>query len=93
MRKINPLPWILAIAISYRGYLLEKNRDYHLTSMSCNIKLSNDITEQKDFEDLKKIEKLSGDVEKVAFKVFVNDLEAIDKADKHNVGKKIATLK
>ena len=73
--------------------LIRKNRDYHLTSMSCNIKLSNDITEQKDFEELKKMEKLSGDVEKVAFEVFENDLESIDIAVKHNAGKKIATLK
>ena len=76
-----------------QGVLIRKNRDYHLTSMSCNIKLSNDITEQKDFEELKKMEKLSGDVEKVAFEVFENDLESIDIAVKHNAGKKIATLK
>ena len=39
-----------------------KNNDYYLTSMSCYIQLTNDLTELTHYDDVKKISDLSNDI-------------------------------
>ena len=40
-----------------------KNNDYYLTSMSCYIQLTNDLTELTHYDDVKKISDLSNEIE------------------------------
>ena len=45
-----------------QGVMFLKKKGYYLTSMSCFIKLSNDLSELSQFEDIKKISELSNEI-------------------------------
>ena len=45
-----------------QGVMFLKNNDYYLTSMSCYIQLTNDLTELTHYDDVKKISDLSNDI-------------------------------
>ena len=45
-----------------QGVMFLKNNDYYLTSISCYIQLTNDLTELTHYDDVKKISDLSSDI-------------------------------
>ena len=45
-----------------QGKMFRKAKDYYLTSMSCFIQLTNDLTELMHFDDIKKISDLSHNI-------------------------------
>ena len=45
-----------------QGVMFNKNKDYYLTSLSCYIKLEEDIEKLKEFPDIKKIADLSEEI-------------------------------
>ena len=44
------------------GVLFEKNKDYYLTSMSCFIEITNDLSELEHYSEIIKILKLSNNI-------------------------------
>ena len=44
---------------------LKKNRDYYITSMSCFIKITQDLTELNHYEEIKKISEISNKILKL----------------------------
>ena len=45
-----------------QAIFLKKNRDYYITSMSCFIKLTQDLTELDHYDDIKKISEISNKI-------------------------------
>ena len=44
------------------GVLFKKNKDYYLTSMSCFIEITNDLSEQQHYGEIIKISELSSEI-------------------------------
>ena len=55
-------------ADNLQAVFLNKNRDYYITSMSCFIKITQDLTELNHYEEIKKISEISN-------KILKNGLE------------------
>ena len=45
-----------------QGILFKKNRDYYLTSMSCFIEITNDLSELEHYDNITKISDLSNKI-------------------------------
>ena len=58
-----------------QGVMFNKNKDYYLTSLSCYIKLEENIEKLKEFPDIKKIADLSEEILRDGVEIFENDLE------------------
>ena len=84
----------LAMTIDYMEFYLKKNKDYYLTSMSCFIEITNDLSELEHYSEIIKILKLSNNIlknevehlyDEKKIEVFINgELKTELEAEKSN---------
>ena len=53
------------------GVLFKKNKDYYLTSMSCFMEITNDLSELEHYSEIIKISKLSNKILKTGWHIYM----------------------